>query len=540
MERLKPIPLLRRFGVRVLMFNAILVLSIIVPTVVVRNQDYKYLTDRISFQSALFSYCLDSLRETDAAEWPAVTAGLPRIFYQQRICVFDVDRNLVFDSGVMVRESHFGRPRLRLLLPDPYIDWLTEDEDLQPDVYIEHLLAIDTDSLDPDTKYHSTRNVRYDAGLDRVVLMGRMIRSADDVPLIFTLSQSVVDILIQWRALKERFLFLYSAVALLAILLTFALSRSVTRPLNILYDRSREILEGRRPAADFPPVMAGGEVGDACRALQRLVAEQRRPAEDFMRFSSDIVHELKTPLAAIRSGLEVYAESADDDERAEVYARTNRVIANMENLMNEIQFLGGVESGTEEGECSDVMAVCADVLRELGDAGIETEYGPGVAASRLPLSCEKLYRVLSNLLGNAVSFSPERESVSLSLRVDGGCLVIAVRDRGPGIPVEIFDHILDRFFTFRPAALGDTVTADNTVPAEEALPPGSRQGTAGAGGRQGADRAGARHSGLGLSIVNAILRECGGSLEYRNREGGEGAGEPPCGAEFVCRIPVKG
>jgi signal transduction histidine kinase len=213
-----------------------------------------------------------------------------------------------------------------------------------------------------------------------------------------------------------------------------------------------------------------------------------------MRFSSDIVHELKTPLAAIRSGLEVYSESTDGRQKEEVYHRVNRVIQQMENLMNEIQFLGSIESRTTEEHCGNIMTVFEEVLYELRDAQIKLEIAPGSETCTLPISCEKLYQVLINILKNAVSFSPEKGSVLVSLYGEANSLIIKVSDKGSGISEEVFPQITNRFFTFRP-------------------------------------KNSEKHSGLGLSIVDAILRGCGGHFEYKNRTGG--------GAEFTCMIPAS-
>ena len=125
-----------------------------------------------------------------------------------------------------------------------------------------------------------------------------------------------------------------------------------------------------------------------------------------------------------------------------------------------------------------------------------------VRGARVPVSSDRLRRIVVNLVENATSFSPEPGSVEVALSLggdhagsSGACmLLIRVRDRGPGICPDVFDHITERFYTYRPNVRNE------------------------------------RHSGLGLAIVEAIARECGGSLTYRNRDGG--------GAEFLCSLPV--
>lgn len=491
MEKLKSIPFYKRFSIRVLFFNVILLLSMIIPTAIIRKMDYKQLLDRITFHTALFNYCADRLNALDKVDWPAAIEMFPKIFYQQRICIFSTDQKLMYDSGLM--KEFDGEFTFELLLPDPYIDWKKQSEIIDSHIYIAYLQNINLDNIDPQRFYQSTRSIQYEKGVDRVILSGKLLRSADGEELIFTMSHSLVDILIHGRSIKERFLIIYSLVILLSLLLTIILSRSVIDPLKRLYAFSKEILASKWRDDYGMELPKRGEIGEICRVLQGLIKDQKKQSENFKEFSSDIVHELKTPLAAIRSGLEIYSESTNEKEKEEVYGRINRRIQQMENLMDEIQFVGNIESNTEEEHCKNMFPVTEEILYEFGDAEINLEIAPGIEACQLPLSCEKVYQILNNLVKNAVSFSPDKGSVSVSLRTEGNFLIIQVSDRGPGIPNEVFSQITNRFFTFRP-------------------------------------KNDEKHSGLGLSIIDAILRGCGGYLEYQNKTEG--------GAEFICKIPT--
>ena len=165
----------------------------------------------------------------------------------------------------------------------------------------------------------------------------------------------------------------------------------------------------------------------------------------------------------------------------------------MEHLMDEIQHIGNIESNTQEEHCESITSICQEILHEFRDFEIAFEITPHVEGYGFSISCEKFCQILQNLIKNAISFSPEKGSISLAIHLEANFLILRIADRGPGIREEVFPHIRNRFFTYRP-------NSDE------------------------------KHSGLGLSIIDAILRTCGGQLEYRNRNSG--------GAEFTCRIPA--
>ncbi|MBN9318599.1 MAG: hypothetical protein J0I28_02775, partial [Caulobacterales bacterium] len=115
----------------------------------------------------------------------------------------------------------------------------------------------------------------------------------------------------------------------------------------------------------------------------------------------------------------------------------------------------------------------------------------------------RLGQVLTNLVDNAISFSPEGRAVTVYLRRAGGIVELAVEDEGPGIPEDRVEIIFDRFYTDRP----DTEAVRG------------------------------KNSGLGLSISREIIRAHGGEISAANRRATAGAGAPR-GARFVVRLPA--
>ncbi|MBN2510379.1 MAG: HAMP domain-containing histidine kinase, partial [Spirochaetales bacterium] len=298
------------------------------------------------------------------------------------------------------------------------------------------------------------------------------------------------------RAVKERFLFLYSVIILLAVLLSLVLNSMAAGPLNRLYLLATKIVADDRKEGitDSDALLRPGigEIGIICQAIQRLVKAQKTQADNFRAFSSDIVHELKTPLSAIRSGIEIYSETPDEKEKGEILERIHTRISRMESLMDEIKHIGELETQTENEYCDSVLPVIREALRAYESRGVLFEHSGGTEKCRLPVSGVKLYQVVDNLVKNAVDFSPVRESVRVSADINEGLFVLSVRDKGPGILKEVFPLVTTRFFSYR---MGENV-----------------------------------HSGLGLAIVDAIARNSGGNLVYRNLDAG--------GSMFTVSFPL--
>jgi signal transduction histidine kinase len=123
-----------------------------------------------------------------------------------------------------------------------------------------------------------------------------------------------------------------------------------------------------------------------------------------------------------------------------------------------------------------------------------------VAIPETPLmvkvSADRLIQVFENLLDNASSFTPNGGRIAVSASGGDRAVLVSVRDQGPGIPQENLERIFDRFFTYRPAEQ-------------------QRQ----------------RHTGLGLSIVKAIVEGYGGAVTVTNDPGG--------GAVFDVTLPAE-
>jgi two-component system OmpR family sensor kinase len=297
-----------------------------------------------------------------------------------------------------------------------------------------------------------------------------------------------------------------SAVASLAIF------RPAHRRLRELENVAQSIGEGDLSAR--APEAGGDEVAALARAFNQMAGdlEARTRAMEVAdrirrQLLADVSHELKTPLAAIRGYVETLGMTElrlDDDTRRRYLDIVGEETIRLEQIVGDLLDLARLEGG---GVTFAPEAVAVEKLfqrvndrheRELieNQIALDTAVAPG--AAEVWADPARIEQALQNLVANAVRHTPEGGHVALEAAPDGDLVRLIVRDSGPGIPPEHLPHIFDRFYK------ADVSRSD----------PRSKAG-----------------SGLGLSIVKAIVERHGGRVWAANADSG--------GAEFSVDLPRR-
>ncbi len=218
--------------------------------------------------------------------------------------------------------------------------------------------------------------------------------------------------------------------------------------------------------------------------LERLESVRR----DFV---SNVSHELKTPLTAIRGYVETLldADPIDGPTRGRFLRKIRRQSSRLGALVSDLLILSRIESSTEPPEkILDLRSAAGEVLSLLGPAseerGLElvAEF-PDEAVEVLGEE-EAIRQALSNLVDNAVKYSSAGGRVVVRLQAENGRAALEVEDEGPGIAGEHLDRIFERFYR--------------------------------------ADRARSRElggTGLGLAIVKNVARRHGGGVDVESERG---------------------
>jgi two-component system sensor histidine kinase QseC len=276
------------------------------------------------------------------------------------------------------------------------------------------------------------------------------------------------------------------ALPLLALALIF-LIRGRLAPLSRMAESIAERSPDRLDAISLQG--APRELHPVLERLNALFARIGVSMEQERRFTADAAHELRTPLAAMRTHAQVALASRADAEREaalnNVVAATDRVTHLLEQLLmlarlDSTASANGFESSNLHGLAADAVARAAPAAME---KGIELELQDG-AAAMVRGQPTLLAVLLRNLIDNAVRYSPEGGRVRVAVHADANGAMLEVADSGPGIPAAERARVLDRFY--RITGSGET------------------------------------GSGLGLSIVARIAELHGASLELADNPDGHG------------------
>jgi two-component system OmpR family sensor kinase len=294
---------------------------------------------------------------------------------------------------------------------------------------------------------------------------------------------------------------------LLALLAGLAVADRAMRPIKGLTGLARQITSTRDPSKRIPTPAADDEVGELARtmdgmlqALDEARSEREQSLERQREFVADASHELRTPLTSIQANLELLqagGKGSEDDRQGvdSALSSTKR----MSGLVSDLLLLARADAGRRAATRElDLVAIANGAIEEVqplaGDRRIESRLdGP------LPLqgNPDELHRLIRNLLENAVRHTPERTTVELTARRDGGEALLEVVDDGPGIPADMESQVFDRFVR----------------------------------GEGPADTAAGGGSGLGLAIVRAVAESHGGSVSAGRSTYG--------GARFSVRLPLE-
>ena len=305
------------------------------------------------------------------------------------------------------------------------------------------------------------------------------------------------------RAERSRLAEIVAMALLLSALVSLYLGRTIVKPLRALTRAAVRVRQGRGREVIVPRLEGRrDEVGQLARAVSDMTAELRARIDAIETFAADVSHELRNPLASLRSAIETFAR-VGPEQQTSLLAILRDDVQRLDRLIGDVAEMSRLDAQLTRTPFDrvDLGQLLEDMVHERErrgeDKGVSIAFArPYRALATVAGDAGRLARAISNLLDNAVSFSPEKGVVRLGATRVGGEVLVSVEDEGPGVDPGLRAAIFERFATDRPAGLGD-----------------------------------ARHSGLGLAIAKTIVEGHDGRIEV-------GAPESGTGARFVIRLPA--
>ena len=304
------------------------------------------------------------------------------------------------------------------------------------------------------------------------------------------------------RAERFTLALILAATILLSVLLSRFLARTIANPLRRLAFAAHRVRLGRAREVDVPVLPARrDEIGLLARALHDMTQSLRQRIDSTEAFAADVTHELKNPLASLRSAVDTLERVEDPALRRQLLDVVRDDVARLDRLVVDIAEASRLDAELSRArfEPVDLGGLIESMLPSWEDRnGGEVQIAfarPRAGTAVIQGDESRLARAIDNLVDNALSFSPAGGLVEIRASDVGGEVLIVIEDEGPGVPTESREAIFNRFHSIRP---------------EEDF---------------------GRHSGLGLAIARAIVEGHGGRIEVEDRHDGRS------GARFVVRFP---
>ena len=255
-------------------------------------------------------------------------------------------------------------------------------------------------------------------------------------------------------ALRRKIILLWLLAVAASLGLTYLLARRIVEPLKELDRAAAEV--GRQNYGHRVKVVSQDELGRLARTFNAMCASIQQARQELIRqeristigrLSSSIVHDLRNPLAAVYGGAEMLVDAELSPSQvkrlaANIYRASRRIQELLQDLLNVSR---GSSRGAEVCKLRDVAAAgCESLLASAEVQRVEVEIRIPDEIE-LPLERNRMERVFSNLVGNALEMMPEGGRIQISAAADNGFVVADVRDTGPGIAPQIRDSLFEPF-----------------------------------------------------------------------------------------------
>ncbi len=303
------------------------------------------------------------------------------------------------------------------------------------------------------------------------------------------------------NAVKERKDFIIRtvfAVALVILIFSMFLNKYVLKPIGLLVKYSDSIKKKSSENINIKKVFVrDDEIGKLTLSIDEMTKELQNRTNRAETFSNDLAHEIRNPLASLKSASELLDKTTEKAESEKLLKIINHDVERIERLITDYSQMLKDEASLSREKMSKINLievinnVVEDFKQDLNNQNknIEIKIKEKINSKngKFILGIEnRLEQVIANLLDNSISFSQENQKIEIIIEETTKNLVMKVKDEGPGFSETSPQKIFKRFYSNRPKSFG-------------------------------------KHSGLGLNIVKNIVELHKGTIAASNRLNAKGA-----------------
>jgi len=492
---------------RILALNILTLLLVVLSTLYLdlfRHRLSKERTQQTRLETAT---AVAAMNHMPQSEWPALLATASKVT-QDRFRLYGGDGRLMIDSWRLTGPTYQLRDpdtpkwprdaaraldrRFNLLLGgrsfEDYVEPPVDRLQAWPEAVRAHNLNRPTTKI---------RNAP-----DLTPVISSAVPFGGDVLLATDNDRTLTHAIRRQRALVIGAMTLVIAVS---VLLSMFLARTIVRPLRRLAVAAHRVRLGRSREVNVPRLpKRSDEIGLLARAVSDMSQSLRQRIDNIEAFAADVTHELKNPLASLRSAVDGLDRVDDPELRRRLMEIAREDVGRLDRLINDIGEAARTDAELHRarfervdlGHLIEEIASSWENRREKGDARIAFAR-PRKDSAVVMGKPDQLARAVNAIIDNAVSFSPPGGLVEIAAARVGDEVRIRIDDEGPGVPPEAREAIFNRFHSVRPE--------------------GENFG---------------RHSGLGLAIAQAIVKGHDGEIDVHDRD------DAPSGARFTIRLPA--
>jgi two-component system, OmpR family, sensor histidine kinase BaeS len=242
--------------------------------------------------------------------------------------------------------------------------------------------------------------------------------------------------------------------ALLALVAGLVVARRITRPVERLIEVTRAMARGDR-GSRIGPVRAPGELRELATAFDHMADSVDRQEQLRRDLVADVAHELRTPIAVLQASHEALLDGVAEPTPAQLTSLHDEVLR-LTRIVGDLQTLAEADAAAlrlarERTDLADIAAAVADSLTSSFEAA-DITLAEQLTTAEVFADAGRIHQIITNLLTNAVKFTPAGGRVTIDVRPSGRTAVLRVSDTGRGIPPDDLPRIFDRFWRGRAAA----------------------------------------------------------------------------------------